>query len=196
MYQDDDDFRAYQYEGGDEKKGKYDDQVKDFKVNEKLKQGGGFASYNQRSCTDVLFLILFWVGMGFMLFLGIDGLLKGNPKKLLSPLDGDNKFCGIDKGYLEYDKLFIPLEEANIANLFKGSVCVRECPQKDAETDCKETSTHEKCPTAQYDTADTIGVGYCLPTDLNNLPPKAMNGLNIIKQSFMQSGNAQYIIDI
>jgi hypothetical protein len=49
---------------------------------------------------------------------------------------------------------------------------------------------------AQYDTADTIGVGYCLPTDLNNLPPNAMNGLNIIKQSFMQSGNAQYVIDI
>ena len=36
MYQDDDDFRAYQYEGGDEKKGKYDDQVNGFKVNEKL----------------------------------------------------------------------------------------------------------------------------------------------------------------
>jgi hypothetical protein len=146
MYQDDDDFRAF--EGGDEKKGKYDDQVNGFKVKDELKNSGGFASYSQRGCTDVLFLILFWIGMGFMLFLGVDGLMKGNPGKLLAPLDGDSKFCGVDKGYVEYDKLFIPLAKANLLSLFEGSVCVRECPGKDDETECKTTETHEKCPTA------------------------------------------------
>ena len=91
MYQDDDDFRAF--EGGDEnkdeKKGKYDDQVEGFYVKEELKKSGGFAKFNQRGCTDILFLILFWIGMGAMLYLGVDGLLKGNPKKLMAPLDGD-----------------------------------------------------------------------------------------------------------
>ena len=104
---------------------------------------------------------------------------------MLAPLDGDKKFCGVDKGYEKYDKLFIPLAKANIMSLFEGSVCVRECPQKDAETDCMKTKKQEKCPVAKYETADTLGVGYCLPTDLTDLPPDAEAGLNIIKDSFM-----------
>ena len=197
MYQDDDDFRAFAYEGGDEKKGKYDDHVKGFKVREELKASGGYASYRQRGCTDVLFLLVFWIGMGFMLFLGADGLMKGNPAKLLAPLDGDDKFCGVDKGYEAYDKLFIPLADASLTSLMPGSVCVKECPQKDTETVCMKTKKHEqKCPVAQYAAADTLGVGYCLPTDLNELPADATAGLNRIKAAFMQSGNAQYIIDI
>lgn len=76
LYEDDDDFRAFEYEGGD-KPGKYDDAKNGFKVRDEIKEDGGFARYNNRSCTDVLFLIIFWAAMGFMLFLGIDGLMKG-----------------------------------------------------------------------------------------------------------------------
>ena len=129
MYQDDDDFKAYD---GGETKGKYDDDMKNFSVDEKIKESGGFCKYEQRTCTDILFLIVFWIAMGFMLYLGVDGLMKGDPAKLLAPLDGDNKFCGSSEGYEEYGQLFIPLKDANLAALFNGAVCVKECP-KDGE---------------------------------------------------------------
>lgn len=90
-----------EYDGG-EKKGKYDDDKDNFNVNDELKASGGYCKYEQRSCTDFLFLIVFWVAMGFMLFLGIDGLRKGDPERLMAPLDGDKKFCGSDDGYEDF----------------------------------------------------------------------------------------------
>ena len=67
--------------------------------------------------------------MGFMFFLGIDGLRNGDPARLMAPLDGDKKFCGSDDGYEEYGKLFIPLKDTNLASLFEGAVCVKTCPK-------------------------------------------------------------------
>ena len=110
MYTDDDDFKAFEYDGG-EKKGKYDDDTANFSVAEELKESGGFCKYEQRGCTDIPFLIVFWIGMGAMLFLGVDGLMKGNPAKLLAPLDGDDKFCGSSDAIRITESSSSPLKE-------------------------------------------------------------------------------------
>ena len=132
--------------------------------------------------------------MGFMLFVGVDGLMKGDPGRLMAPLDGDNKFCGSDDGYEEYGKLFIPLKDGNLASLFDGAVCVKECPINDEESACKTTSTHEKCPTPAYDSADTFGVGFCLPKSYDGLPDNMKASLKLIKDS-LTGGQGQYVLE-
>ena len=185
-----------EYDGG-EKKGKYDDDKDNFKVNEQLKESGGFATYESRGCTDFLFLIVFFIAMGAMLFLGIDGLMKGDPGRLLAPLDGDQKFCGSDDGYEEFGQLFIPLKSGNLLTLFTGAVCVKECPKNGVKSDCKTTKAHkDECPTPEYDSADTFGVGYCLPETVEGLPDNTKASLKVIKDSFMTGGSGQFVIDI
>lgn len=195
MYTDDDDFKAFEYDGG-EKKGKYDDDTANFSVAEELKESGGFCKYEQRGCTDIPFLIVFWIGMGAMLFLGVDGLMKGNPAKLLAPLDGDDMFCGVSPGYEEYGQLFIPLKGANLLKLFESAVCVKECPKKDVASVCKVKANQTECPTPAYESADTYGVGFCLPLSKEGLPQDTKDAMDMIKNSIMSGGKGQFIIDI
>ena len=45
MYHNDDDFKPFEYDGG-ETKGKYDDDKDNFKVDDDIKESGGFRKYN------------------------------------------------------------------------------------------------------------------------------------------------------
>ena len=101
----DDDFYKVMYDGGDEmamegegdapterkrgrtQKERYADEVSEFKPT-------GFN--RERGCTDPFFLLLFVSFLGSMLYLTWLGLQKGDIKKLLAPLDGDGRFCGIN----------------------------------------------------------------------------------------------------
>lgn len=52
-------------------------------------------------------LVIFFAFLGAMGYCTMYGYKHGNVKKLLAPLDGDNKFCGVDSGYEDYPKLYI-----------------------------------------------------------------------------------------
>ena len=75
----------------------------DFNIKKEL-VGGPF---NERKCTDgiccVIFLV-FLIGMGYLTGYGI---MNGHPDRLLSPIDGSGKICGVDTGYEEYPYLYI-----------------------------------------------------------------------------------------
>jgi len=56
------------------------------------------------------------------------GLENGKIYKLLAPIDGGSKFCGITPGYEEYKYLYLRNLMGNPVSVFKNSVCVKECP--------------------------------------------------------------------
>jgi len=76
--------------------------------------------------------------MGFMT---VYGFIHGDVKKLLAPLDGQQKFCGINNGpgydYTNYPKLYIgdllssvvKGSSGDISGIFSSAVCVKTCPK-------------------------------------------------------------------
>jgi hypothetical protein len=94
----------YQASGG-RKKG-YDDDVNNFTVKGSSTIQEGIVRA-ERGCTDVPFLIIFLVFIGSMGYVTFVGFHEGNLPKLLAPLDGDHKFCGISEGYQDYKNLYI-----------------------------------------------------------------------------------------
>lgn len=54
----------------------------------------------------------------------------------------------------------------------------------------------KECPTPAYNSADTFGVGYCLPESVEGLPQETKDALQLIKNSFMTGGSGQFVIDI
>ena len=47
-----------------------------------------------RSCTDVLCMILFYVFMNIMIAISIYAFAKGDPVKILTKYDSDGNMCG------------------------------------------------------------------------------------------------------
>ena len=59
-----------------------------------------------RSCTDLWCLVVFWLHIGVMIWMAMQGAEKGQIHKLLAPLDAENHFCGLDT-MKDYSKLMV-----------------------------------------------------------------------------------------
>ena len=75
----------------------------DFKVNPKLVKN----PFTDRKCTDVLMGLFFAIFLGGMGFMTIYGYVKGNPYKLLAPVDANDNLCGYSAGAEDYPNLYI-----------------------------------------------------------------------------------------
>ena len=90
----------------------------------------------QRSCQDIICLIIFLAYVGGMIFITIYGFAHGNITKLLAPIDGNSNFCGIGD-YKDYPNLYIGnLLEATVSGMsgqledvFSTGVCTKSCPE-------------------------------------------------------------------
>ena len=101
---------------------------------------------------------------------------NGDPMNIIAPFDSVGNRCGkllqgIDyvpaneTDFTEYKyKHFTRLIEGTSSNptLLYNAVCVKECPLKDAELDCKTNDHETECPESYYDTY--LEYGYCIPT--------------------------------
>lgn len=100
----------------------------------------------ERSCTDVLFCLIF---IAFLVGLGVIsafGYQNGQPQRLLAPLDADGKFCGLDDGYQNYTYLYLLDINLGVTEILSSAVCVSECPMDDATPiSCKTTSVEKDC---------------------------------------------------
>lgn len=94
-----------------------------------------------RRCTDFLFTVLF---LAFAVVFGWvcnEGFSKGDPNKLLSPVDFDGKLCGVDHPNHPYLYFIItpdpktPLPDIDIEY---RAICIKECPKLNttAPIDC------------------------------------------------------------
>jgi solute carrier family 44 (choline transporter-like protein), member 2/4/5 len=71
-----------------------------------------------RSCTDVLFCIIFLAFLGGFGVISIFGYQHGQPDRLLAPLDADGRFCGLDPIAKDYPYLYLALDPTKVANIF------------------------------------------------------------------------------
>jgi solute carrier family 44 (choline transporter-like protein), member 2/4/5 len=86
-------------------------------VDEKVGDG----PLEDRSCTDILFCIIFLAFLGGFGIVSLFGYQNGKPDRLLAPLDGNGRFCGIDNEVKDYNYLYLvlnPLESSSISDLF------------------------------------------------------------------------------
>jgi len=154
-----------------------------------------------RSCTDILMLILFCAMIVSMGYFTVMGNKYGNPEKLMAPLDGNNNFCGHTEGFEDYKKLYITsMKSINIKTIFNSGVCVKECPVKGATSiDCKTTEGKvENCNTEEilahvYPT--TSIAKFCIPNP-KTIPEDFKEGLKILLNSFANTSIGSYFKDM
>ena len=144
---------------------KRDYKAQDFKIRRDLI---GADTFENRKCTDIFCCLVFAVFVAGMAFCTGYGYQYGSPNKLLSPIGGDGKICGVSKGFEGYDYLFIA--DINVAlrnpvNFFDYGVCVKRCPQtKDEKIDCKTTKNVKSCNIDKSDMMATeYFFEYCMP---------------------------------
>lgn len=178
----------YQAQGGGRKKG-YTDEANKF--NFPNKEGIVRA---ERGCTDVPFLLVFLCFIGSMGYVTYVGFKEGDLPKLLAPLDGDNKFCGIEPGYEEFKNLYITdFSVTSVNAIFDSAVCVKACPValEDA-IDCKPTETVKECKPKEAYKSKTV-VNVCMPTEV---PDSIKEGLKVMKSVFDDSSAGKYVNDL
>jgi len=124
----------------------------------------------QRSCTDVICLILFLALVLAILVFGIYAWTAGNFKKLTTAYDPDGKGCGLD--YPNYPYIYFASPHADSLWV---TVCVSKCPiQTDTVLACQPNSLVKTCLPVKstgdntkaveiYDTSVTANT-VCLPT--------------------------------
>lgn len=75
------------------------------------------------------------------------GYSKGDPIKLITPIDSDGRFCGQDEAVKDYPFLFYPPDS------YTKTLCVKACPTSKTEVvDCVPTTEMESCPYAKFPT--------------------------------------------
>ncbi|CAK1548239.1 unnamed protein product [Leptosia nina] len=79
---------------------------------------------HNRSCTDILWLIVFIIFLGGWGYVGYYGFTKGSIEKILAPIDSKGRRCGLDSG-LE-DKKYLMF--FNIAKCLSPGTPITGCP--------------------------------------------------------------------
>ncbi|CAH2100196.1 unnamed protein product [Euphydryas editha] len=91
---------------------------------------------HNRSCTDIVWLIVFILFLGGWAYVGYFSMTRGNVEKLLAPIDSNGRRCGLDSG-LEDKKYLLFFNIAKclapgtpITGCPTTQVCVSQCPSK------------------------------------------------------------------
>ncbi|CAH0747568.1 unnamed protein product [Diatraea saccharalis] len=89
---------------------------------------------HNRSCTDIIWLLLFIVFLGGWGFVGYYSMKNGDVRKLLAPIDTKGRRCGLDSGlenkkYLMFFNIARCLQPGTpITGCPTPQVCVEKCP--------------------------------------------------------------------
>mmetsp|Transcript_1275 Transcript_1275/g.2753 ORF Transcript_1275/g.2753 Transcript_1275/m.2753 type:complete len:569 (+) Transcript_1275:71-1777(+) len=118
--------------------------------------------YAMHGCTDVIFLLIFAVAVGYIAHIGVYAVLHGDYRRLFNGFDSEGKQCGIDipgKNYLFWCRsMGLP----GVIDVMHP-VCVDRCPSSDDSTD---TSSNCFEGALEPDYATTVfAARYCLPKD-------------------------------
>lgn len=63
----------------------------------------------ERSCTDLLCLIIWFAFMGGFGFIAMQGYKKGDPTRLAYPYDPDHRACGHSENVTDYPFIYFAL---------------------------------------------------------------------------------------
>ncbi len=214
------------YEGGDEKKaatkedkikGKYGEASDGFTLKGDDKYAKGMVREG-RKCTDIFCLAIFFAFLGAMGYATFYGFHKGNIEKLIAPVSvnsgaGEPVLCGINTNTTkleDYPLLYLQnLIGTEPEAIFNSGVCVKACPSGTDTASVNKVhcvvdgkpATGSTCVPASggLQTAPyaTHAVGpFCLPTSYSSLPPKAKDGINIVKKQIMSGQSGKTITNM
>lgn len=157
-----------------------------------------------RSCTDILCLVLFWAHIAGVIYLAMEGSKNGQFDKLMAPIDAAGNFCGWDKDYKDYPSLLIT-DYSNIANpiaILGTGVCVKKCPDVKAldkafenGVDCKDNEK-AKCADGHYSKTLSNPLRICMPLNANALDETERKGFNEMKKALMNSAAGKTLEDL
>jgi len=119
----------------------------------------------QRSCTDIIGLLLFGIMWVSFLVIGFWAVKKGDYEIVLNPMDYDGNICGIkynDRDMRKFPKLVY-------VNNFGGGVCVKKCPRiRKNLTDVHTLITYNGTYQMEGDNNTIVGLDYVEVADYSN----------------------------
>jgi len=102
-----------------------------------------------------------------MIFVCSYAITNGDPEKFITPFDSDGNKCGDstneqfkDYPYKHFWGVVKQIEGTDVRILFHA-VCVKECPQKMTDYDCKTNDDVSECSQTPVSTKPQFG--NCLP---------------------------------
>jgi hypothetical protein len=123
---------------------------------------------------------------------------------IIAPFDSVGNQCGRPLQGVDYDPVnqtdFTEYKYKHFTRLIEGTnedpsllynaVCVKECPLKDADLDCKTNDQEPSCPKSEYDTH--LEYGYCIPAgdEVQAALQKIYDDIN------EQSGMGKYLTEL
>lgn len=121
----------------------------------------------------LLVFLTFVTSLGYLTYYGN---ANGNVAKLIAPIDGDGKICGLDSKFENHKYLYLTnFAPENIKNLFDSGVCVDKCPTASTDTisSCQNTAKVADCKSVKVRKTFTM-VTYCFPdfTDTASWTPE------------------------
>jgi hypothetical protein len=186
-----------------------------------------------RGCTDILCCLVFMAFIVVFSGVIIYGFSNGDPYKLVTTFDYDSMKCGIDPGFENHTYVYFPKLDVTAAKKFAAeaqsgtantgllgetlqySVCVKKCPLRIGDVECKEPSFMKTGDTklefknciwyvrgilvessaARYDSKGILG-RFCVPSD-PRVGDLAVQQFTAIFESVLGGTNlAGYINDI
>jgi hypothetical protein len=166
----------------------------DYVVDDRVKDG----PLDNRSCTDLLFTIVFLaflVGLGIVSIFGFE---NGKPERLLAPLDADGNFCGLDALHKAYPYLYFADLYVNPTDIPATAVCVKKCPMDDDQpVECISTLNIDcdNIPKEKRYNTTLLFAKACLPI-LKELPSEALDRYNQIVSGLGINDIGQGIDDV
>ncbi|XP_044757893.1 choline transporter-like 2 [Coccinella septempunctata] len=139
-----------------------------------------------RSCTDVIFLMVFLIFIGCWTGIALFAYNNGDPSAVLAPKDSNGLRCGIDEGVTDKKYLFFfdILKCVNPSVPFLGcpttQVCVDKCPDI-GESKCKYEIRNRDtdCVKSKYPTTNVQG--RCIPILNKEWTPTNAEAKNVEK---------------
>lgn len=155
-----------------------------------------------RGCTDIIFLIIFFVFLGSLGYLTYYGNANGNIAKLIAPvgrdIKGNKKLCGVEDDFKTHRYLYLTEFKTDIADIFNYGVCVDSCPKSETETlaSCQATNLVDCKNVRVYKTYTFFK--YCVPDFLNDkaLTKKQKEAWNAAWDGFLNSSAGSSVNDI
>lgn len=164
-----------------------------------------------RKCTDPICCGIFLIFVFAMFLITQYAFVNGNLKKLLAPMDGAARFCGVTPGYEDFRYLYFRnLDSSEPVRIFLTGVCTKECPTVgDPATECMSIHDgdlgvvrhRDYCVPAggggqseSYDTKDKFN--WCIPPNQALMDKQSKSNFNVAMAALQNSKFGQWTFDI
>ena len=170
----------------------------DFEMDQEIENGPKV----DRGCTDILCCFVFLAFTFGMVVIAIYGWSKGNPTKLLSPIESGGRFCGHDSAVKDYPYLYFA-DLSDLPNSLKKTVCAKACPATGSDTvDCVTNDVVSTCTASPGYATELYLDRYCFPVK-DELPTQYAEayddiveetGLDAVGEAIADLDHAKWVI--